>query len=67
MSFTPTRYDPKRCHQDVPMKTAMLRYRQCKRRLPATGGYGPDGLYCYQHGAEIERRGYSSNRRSARA
>ncbi len=57
MSFIPAvRYDPKRCHFDVRMKTSMLRWRQCKKNLPANGGYGPEGKYCYQHGAQIERQ-----------
>lgn len=54
MSFTPVKYDPKRCRFDVRMKTSMLRWRQCKKRLPAGGGYGPDGKYCYQHGVKVE-------------
>ena len=62
MSFVPTRYDSKRCHADVPMKTSMLRYRQCKKKLPATGGYGPEGKYCYQHGAKIEARRWEALR-----
>ena len=56
MSFFPEKYDPARCHADVPKKTRMLRWRQCKRSIPPNGGYGPNGNLCYQHGAILESK-----------
>lgn len=55
MAFVPRNYDPKRCHADVRMKTTMLRWRQCRKKLPVTGGYGPNGQLCYQHAVAAEK------------
>lgn len=55
MSFTPTKYDPTRCRAGVRMKTNMIHYRQCKKKLSPGGGYGPEGNLCYRHGVIAER------------
>ncbi len=60
--LTPTRnMSPKsifgRCDFDVPMATSFPRWRKCKRRLRSGRGWGPDGKFCYQHAALIERTG----------
>lgn len=51
----PRAYDPTRCYADVRMKTTMLRWRQCRKKLPMNGGYGSKGNLCYQHGVIAER------------
>jgi hypothetical protein len=60
--MVPRKYDPARCHYDVRMKTTMLRWRQCRKKLPANGGYGPCGKLCYQHGVIVERKQQAGRR-----
>ena len=45
--------DPARCVEEVSRRATFGRdYSQCARPR----GHGPDGLYCRQHAAAIERR-----------